>query len=226
MTDTLTDSRNGAAAPPTAVRFSRLPKRGILLGLSAARLACLAVAGAVLVGSLFTSGSTGAALTVPLWAGAMAAALVRWRGKTPVELAPTALHFLWRASTGQTRYRARPEHPRRAGMLALPGDAAALRFLLDPETSTAMLHDPHQRTLTAVALVRHPAFVLLSPDEQARRVHGWSRALAHLAVAGGTRVQVLEISLPDAGRGITGWWETHRAGDPDGVGGCGSTRSS
>jgi hypothetical protein len=220
MTDTLTDNRHRTAAPPAAVRFSRLPKRGILLGLSAPRLVCLALAAAVLAVSLLTAGATGAALTLPLWAGAAAAAQVRWRGKTFVELAPTSLHFLWRARTGQTRYRARPERPRPAGTLALPGDVAALRFLPDPDTGTgtgtAMLHDPHQHTLTAVALVRHPAFVLLSPDEQARRVHGWSRALAHLAATGGTRVQVLEISLPDAGRGITGWWQTHRAGDADG----------
>ncbi|WP_457256511.1 SCO6880 family protein [Pedococcus sp. P5_B7] len=216
MTDTLTNTRPSDAAAPAAVRFSRLPQRGILLGLSAPRLVCLGLSVAVLVVALFAAGSTGAALTAPLWAGAAAAALVRWRGKTLVDLAPTALHYLWRARTGQTRYRARPEHPRPAGTLALPGDAAALRFLPDPDTGTAMLHDPHQHTLTAVALVRHPAFVLLSPDEQAHRVHGWSRALAHLAATGGTRVQVLEISLPDAGHGITGWWQTHRAGDPDG----------
>jgi hypothetical protein len=210
MTDTLPDRRMSPGEAPT-FRFSRLPHRGILLGFSAARLACFGLAVATLVPSLFRGGATGAALTSPLWATAVVVALVRRQGKTLVELAPTALHFLWRARSGQTRFRARPERPRPAGTLALPGDAAALRFLLDPDTGTAMLHDPHQRTLTAVALVRHPAFVLLSPEEQARRVHGWSRALAHLATTGSTRVQVQEISLPDAGSGITGWWETHRA---------------
>jgi len=74
-----------------------------------------------------------------------------------------------------------------------------------------MVHDPHAQTLTATALIRHPAYVLLSADEQARRVHGWSRALAHLASTGtGARVQILEISQPDAGHGIQGWWESHR----------------
>src|SRR5580765_3110592 len=148
MTDTLTNTRPRNAAQPAAVRFSRLPKGGILLGLSAPRLVCLAVAAAVLVVSLFAAGSTGAMLTAPLWAGAAAVSLVRRRGKTLVELAPTALHFLWRARTGQTRYRARPERPRPAGTLALPGDVAALRFLPDPDTGTAMLHDPHEHTLT------------------------------------------------------------------------------
>jgi hypothetical protein len=94
--------------------------------------------------------------------------------------------------------------------MALPGDAAALRFHIDADTGTAMVHDPHDGTLTAVALVRHPAYVLLSPDEQARRVHGWGRGLASLANAGAiARIQVLEISLPDSGAGITGCWEDH-----------------
>lgn len=216
MTDSLSDHRGGTHAAATAVRFSRLPKRGMLLGLTASRMLCLAFAAAVLVISLFITGSTGAALTLPLWGGASAVALLRWRGNAITELVPTALHYRWRARTGQTRYRARPERPRPAGTLALPGDAAALRFLIDTGTGAAMLHDPHRGTLTAVGLVRHPAFVLLSADEQARRVHGWSRALAHLASAGGTRVQVMEISLPDAGRGITGWWDTHRASEADG----------
>jgi len=74
-----------------------------------------------------------------------------------------------------------------------------------------MIHDPHAGTLTAVAAVRHPAYVLLSPDEQSRRVNGWGRVLAGLAAQGTcARVQVLEVALPDSGRGITGWWQEHR----------------
>jgi Putative type VII ESX secretion system translocon, EccE len=80
-----------------------------------------------------------------------------------------------------------------------------------------MVHDPHAGTLTAVAQVRHPAYVLLSPDEQSRRMNGWGRALAGLAAQGTcARVQVLEVALPDNGRGITGWWDEHRRADaPD-----------
>jgi hypothetical protein len=74
-----------------------------------------------------------------------------------------------------------------------------------------MVHDPHAGTLTAVASVRHPAYVLLSPDEQSRRVNGWGRVLAGLAAQGTcARVQVLEVALPDSGRGITGWWQEHQ----------------
>ncbi len=203
MTDT-------PAPTPGTYRFPRLPKRGLLLGLSALRVAALAAALLILVPSLFVAGPTGGVLTAPLWGALAVGAFVRRGGQPVVDSLPTVAHYAWRRATGQTSYRIRPDQPRPGGTLALPGDAASLRFHID-ETGTAMIHDPHARTLTAVALVTHPAYVLLSPDEQARRVHGWGRALAHLAATGtGTRIQVLEISLPDAGHGITGWWDTHQ----------------
>src|SRR5665648_794959 len=74
-----------------------------------------------------------------------------------------------------------------------------------------MVHDPHEQTLTAIAHVSHPAYVLLSPDEQSRRVQGWGRALAGLAASGTcARVQILESAQPDSGRGIIDWWHQHR----------------
>jgi hypothetical protein len=77
-----------------------------------------------------------------------------------------------------------------------------------------MVHDPHARTLTAIARVSHPAYVLLAPQEQARRVTGWGRVLAGLAAAGScARIQVLERALPDSGRGIAGWWAEHGSTD-------------
>ena len=77
-----------------------------------------------------------------------------------------------------------------------------------------MVHDPNASRLTAVVKVRHPAYVLLSPDEQARRVRGWGRVLAALAASRCARLQVLEIALPDSGQGIRGWWNEH--GHPGG----------
>ncbi len=202
MTDTTT---------PLTVRFARRPRRGLLLGLSAPRVVCLALALAILIPALFTTGAIGAAITLPVWGGLIAAVFIRVGGRVAVEAAPTAAHYLLRRVTGQTRYRVRPGKPRPAGTLALPGDAAAVRFLTDGEGGPAILHDPHAQTLTVAGIVSHPAYVLLSSDEQARRVHAWGRALAAVAGSGtGTRLQILELTLPDAGRGITGWWDSHR----------------
>ena len=191
------------------VRFGRRPQRGLLLGFSAARVCCVAMAAAIFTPSLFVAGIPGVAVTGPVWVGMLALAFVPWGGRPAIDTIPTAGHFLFRKVRGQTEYRARPSSPRPAGTLALPGDAAGLRFHVAEGSTAVMVHDPHAQTLTAIAQVRHPAYVLLSPDEQARRVNGWGRALAGLAASGAcARIQVLEVAMPDSGQGITGWWKS------------------
>ena len=104
--------------------------------------------------------------------------------------------------------------PRPAGTLALPGDAARLRQWLDPETGAVMVHDPHRSTLTAIVGVTHPAFILLDPVEQQRRVTSWGRVLATACRSGRiASVQVMERTLPDSGKGLAEWWSQHGAHD-------------
>jgi hypothetical protein len=206
MTDT------APAAPPNLVRFGRRSSRGLLLGFSAARVACIGAAAAVFIPSLMVAGIAGVAATAGVWFSLLCAAFVSWGGRPVIETAPTAGHFMLRRAQGQGAYVVRPGKPRPAGTLALPGDAAALRWLSDAATGAVMVHDPHEQTLTAVARVSHPAYVLLSPDDQSRRVQGWGRALAGLAASGTcARVQILETAQPDTGRGILDWWNQQRA---------------
>ena len=125
-------------------------------------------------------------------------------------------HFAQLHVTGQHQFRARVTRPRPDGSLALPGDAAGLRLWVDPASGAAMVHDPHRQTLSAVLRVSHPAFVPLSPSDQAARVGGWGRALARLAQAGTcAALQVCEATVPDPGTGVAAWWESqghHGAG--------------
>jgi hypothetical protein len=203
-------------APATMVRFGRRSSRGLLLGLSGLQVACIGCAAAVALASLFIGGGTGLLVTSFVWATLVGIAFAPWDGRPVVETLPTAAHFLARRRSGQTSYRARPSTPRPTGTLALPGDVASLRFHEDSDTGAVMVHDPHGQTLTAVARVRHPAYVLLSPDDQSRRVNGWGRALAGLAASGTcARVQVLESALPDGGQGIAGWWLEHGGSDSE-----------
>ena len=200
--------------PPATVRFARRSSRGLILGLSGLQVACIAAAATVALPALFTAGGTGLLITSCVWVTLLAVAFAPWEGQPAVQTLPTAGHFLARRAAGQTSYRARPSKPRPTGTLALPGECASLRFHEDDDSGAVMVHDPHRQTLTAVARVSHPAYVLLSPDDQARRVHGWGRALAGLAASGlCARVQVLESSLPDSGHGITGWWAEHGSSD-------------
>jgi hypothetical protein len=94
--------------------------------------------------------------------------------------------------------------------MALPGDAAALRFYDDPDSGTCMVHDPHRQTLSVVVAVSHPAYVLLSPGDQQSRVTAWGRLLGSLSKSGYcSAVQVLEATVPDPGTGVAGWYERH-----------------
>jgi hypothetical protein len=196
------------------VRFGRRQTRGLLLGLSGIRVAAIVFALACLVGPLFLAGAVGAVLAMPLWASALTAAFVRWNGRPAVESVPVVGKWATRSAIGQTRYLARPSCPRPAGTMALPGVAASLRFHRDPVSGAAMIHDPHRGTLAVVVHVTHPAYVLLSPDDQRSRVAGWSRALADLAASGTCAgMQVLETTLPDPGHGVRAWYASHGTHD-------------
>lgn len=196
------------------VQFSRLTRRGILLGLSLPRLIVVGVALLVFVGALYTAGGKGVAWTSPIWGTAALLAVVPAGGRTVIEWVPIICRWLARTYLGQLVYRRRIIKPRPAGTLALPGDAASLREWEDPETGAAMIHDPHAQTLTAILGVSHPAFVLLDSGEQQRRVSGWGRVLASACRSGRiARIQVSERTLPDSGSGLVEWWRAHGSVD-------------
>ncbi|GAB3881450.1 SCO6880 family protein [Terrabacter terrigena] len=192
------------------VRFGRRSQRGMLLGLSPARVCCIGVAVLTVTLGVFIGGASGLVMSAPVWASAIGMGFVRLNGSPLVETLPTAAHFLARRVAMQTQFRVSPDRPSLLGTMALPGDAASLRFLLDEPSGAVVVHDPHAATLTVVAHVEHTAYVLLSPDQQARRVAGWGRVLAALAMSDRcARVQVLETAAPDSGDGIVGWWKAN-----------------
>src|SRR5690625_4620267 len=196
------------------VKFSRLTRRGILLGLSASQLVTLGIGVLALVGAFYAGGGMLIAYTAPVW---VLSAVLTWMpiaGRPVVEWIPVAGWWLWRTTGGQLLYRRRIVAPRPAGTLALPGDMARLREHVDPETGAGMIHDPHQGTLTVVCEIRHPAFVLLDPAEQHRRVTAWGRVLATVCRSGRiATLQVLERTLPDSGTGLAEWWAAHGTRD-------------
>ena len=196
------------------VQFSRLTRRGIMLGLSLPQLVVLAIAVLTVVAALYTGGGTGLAWTSPIWGVAALLAVIPAGGRKVIEWLPILARWVARIYLGQLIYRCRITRPRPAGTLALPGDAASLREWEDPETGAAMIHDPHAQTLTAILGVSHPAFVLLDPGEQQRRVSGWGRALAAACRSGRiARIQVTERTLPDSGSGLAEWWRLHGTDD-------------
>lgn len=196
------------------VKFSRLARRGVLLGLSASQLVVAGFGAVVLVLALYLGG--GILLVVALPIIGVCAALV-WggiSGRKLTEWLPIVARWVWRSAGGQLMFRRSIVKPRPVGTLALPGDAARLRQWLDRETGAVMVHDTYQLTLTAIVPVSHPAFILLDPLEQQRRVTSWSRVLATACRSGRiASLQVMERTLPDSGRGLSDWWAQHGSRD-------------
>lgn len=195
---------------PALVRFGRMQSKGLLLGFSGLRLTAAGAALGGLVIGMFVAGWIGIVASAPLWAGFTALTFIPCNGRVLIEQLPLLAHWSRRVAATQTRHRVRASAPRPEGTMALPGDAAAMRFHTDLATGAVMVHDPHRRTLSAVVRVRHPAYVLLSADDQTQRVAGWSRALAAFASTGTCAgVQVMESTLPDPGHGVRGWFAAH-----------------
>jgi hypothetical protein len=192
------------------VRFARRSTRGLILGFSAPRCVAIGLAALVLLAGLLIGGGMGLLVVGPVCTLLLGTAFVTRAGKPLVEWMPSVLHWSVRASAKQTSYRVRVGTPRAAGTMALPGDAAPLRFYNDPNSAACLLHDPHRQTLSAVLAVSHPAYVLLAPENQASRVSSWGRVIASLAQTGTCAVlQVLESTIPDPGTKVAQWYEEH-----------------
>lgn len=193
------------------VRFGMTPSRALLLGLSPTRLSAVGLSAVLIVAGLVAAGGLGLAVTGLIWLPLGASAFVTYGGRPVIEWAPVVSHWALRRLSGQTRYRARLCEARPAGTMALPGDAAALRFYNDAVSGVCMVHDPHRHTVSAVIRVTHPAYVLLSPGQQHARVGSWGRVLAGLARSGTCAcVQVLESTVSEGGEAIRAWFETNR----------------
>src|SRR5690625_7414589 len=151
MSNTETPHERGGELVP--VKFSRLTRRGILLGLSLSQLITLGVGGASLVAAFYGGGGVLFLITAPIWVLAAAITWLPVAGRPLVEWLPVACWWLWRKTGRHLAYRRRIVTPRPAGTLALPGDMARLREYTDPETGAGMVHDPTAGTLDRKSVV-------------------------------------------------------------------------
>ena len=116
------------------VKFSRLTRRGVLLGLSLAQLVVLGLGVGTLVWAFYAGGGILITLTSPVWLASAVVVWVRVAGRAIVEWIPVFVWWVWKTTAGQLLYRRRVVKPRPAGTLALPGAMARLRDYDDPVT--------------------------------------------------------------------------------------------
>ena len=84
------------ATPATSVRFGRLERRGVLLGLDTGQLTVLAVALVVLVVAEYGVGALGVAVTAPVWGTLVAVALVSVAGRPVTRWLPIVAQWVVR----------------------------------------------------------------------------------------------------------------------------------
>lgn len=188
------------------VRFGRLERRGLLLGLSGAQLALVGSALIVVVGSGLAGGPVGLVLTAPVWACVLAVALVPVGGRPVVEALPIAGQWAARRALGRTTILAAPVAD---PVLSIPGVPGRLRITADSASGAGVIR-PAARGATAVTVVariRGRGLLLESAATQDRRVAGWGRLLGSLSqLPHVTGVQVLHRTAPCGGSEIARWW--------------------
>ncbi|MCW5950938.1 MAG: PrgI family protein [Propionibacteriaceae bacterium] len=130
------------------VKFSRLTRRGILLGLSLAQLVTLAIGGVTLVGAFYFGGGLLLTYTAPIW---VLAAVLTWTpvaGRPMVEWLPVACWWMWRATGGQL-LPAQDRRPASGRNRAAPSATRRLREYTGPrhrrrDDPRPLPSDPHR----------------------------------------------------------------------------------
>jgi hypothetical protein len=184
-------------------RFGPRERGGVLAGWRAGQILTVALGllvGVVVLRSQPDASGVGAAFLILV----VCAALATWplSGRTGEQWIPVVVRWSARRVGGRGT--------RRTDALA------GLRLLSAGQRDMGVLHDVRGRTLTAVLSLRGQSFALLGPDDQDRRVAGWSSVLAALAREGSPvrRVQWLAATVPDADRGARSYLAQQGVADP------------
>jgi hypothetical protein len=200
--------------PTSTVRFGRLERRGVMLGLSGGQLACVGAVLAIAVIAEYTAGGIGVLTTAPVWLTLAIVGLVVKGGRPLLAWLPVAGQWWARCACRRTTQLTSPLETRQPDTLTLPGLRARLTISSSPSTGAACLLDPRAATVTAIVEVSGRGFALDDAGTQDRRVTGWGRVLAAMCQQPDVaRVQVLHRSLPGGATAVRRWWTTHALTD-------------
>ena len=179
------------------LRSYQFPVRGdagLLLGLSATRLAAIGMCGVVFVVVMAMQTAIvltlGSAIIILL----LAATFVRLGGRPAIEWVPVWLSFGWAAATRNTEFYRSPELalPLPDAALDLPGELFGLELhefapgaglsIANPTPATyGVVRDVFRSRLVAICEVSGADFLFLDPDDAQARISGWGATLDHLA---------------------------------------------
>ncbi|WP_434619710.1 SCO6880 family protein [Arthrobacter sp. A5] len=175
-----------------SVKFPRYERHGLFMGLQWYQL--MLIGAGVLVASVAsaTGGPPTLIITTPVWLVLVLFGGVQYQRIPYPVWAFAATVFLWRQQIGQTKFLAKPEQPRSAGRLELPGGLGTLELRQTAEGAVFVVdHQGHE----AVAILRcsTTSFALLDDDDKAYAVQAWSRVQTAMA----QRPAVARITVQD-----------------------------
>ena len=127
------------------VKFSRLTRRGVLMGLTAPQLVALGIAILTGVVTLYGWGFEALPWSAPIWLPAAFIGLLRFAGRSAAEWVPILTNWTIRRATGQTVYRVKLSKPRPAGTRGAGGAAVSGLQPGRPRRRAGPEHPPRHR---------------------------------------------------------------------------------
>lgn len=183
---------------PDLTRPVRLPRRsrqGVVLGMDGWQLTFLAIAaGAVLV-LVNRLGPVGLLWGAPVYLLFGVAALTSIHGVSTPRMAALWIMKQVRHRTGATTQTYRPERPRLAGTLNLPGVRASVE--LWEVDGIAAVYNPHDRSVSVTAELEVQGFLMHDLPQRWDLAQQWERVLASFTQRPGIkRIGLQERTLP------------------------------
>ncbi|MDJ0318396.1 SCO6880 family protein [Arthrobacter antibioticus] len=174
------------------VKFPRYERHGLFMGFQWYQLGLVAIG--VLAGTIAsaTGGPPALILTMPIWLGLILFGVLQYQRIPYPVWASAATIFLLRQQLGQTKFLAKPEQPRPAGHLALPGGLGSLE-LRQTQEGAAFVVDRQGHEAIAVLRCTTTSFALLDDDDKAYAVQAWSRVQTAMA----QRPAVARLAIQD-----------------------------
>ncbi|MEX0705414.1 MAG: SCO6880 family protein [Nitriliruptoraceae bacterium] len=175
-------------------QFPSRPATGLLLGLSAARLATVGVSGVVLIVTLTRPTATRLLIGVALIVLLAAAAMVKVGGRAAVDWLPIWIAFGWGQATRNNEFYTNPDLALDLPdeVVDLPGELFGIeihhysgtsRATVDNPTPTGygIIQDTFRHRMVAVAEIGGSDFLFCDPADQQARIGAWGAVLDHVA---------------------------------------------
>lgn len=179
--------------PSDAARPVRLPHRsrqGIVLGLDGFQLVFLSASAAVVLIGVSRFGPPGLLFAAPVFVPLAVVALVQVQHISAPRMLGLWLSKQVRHIFGATTHRYRPESPRLAGTLNLPGVRASVQ-LWDADGVASVYH-PRERTVSITAELEVQGFLMKDAPGRLELAQAWSPVLAALTQRAGVKRVTLQ----------------------------------